>query len=179
MGLSELHGNIFVERCTRCSFEYERDYNVICSGGYTGRNCEQQSCKGRLRHSGVGFGDDLPEAIVETAWKESGRTDLCLALGSSIMVTPASEMPVLVAQRHKRDSAKGLVIVNLQATPCDGQAALRINGLVDDVMERVEAILVEQCVLPKVHGGPYFTNAAKYTSSEMVVDQEKSDETLP
>merc|ERR1712187_201198 len=100
----------FVERCTRCGFEYERDYNVICSGGYTGRNCEQQNCKGRLRHSGVGFGDDLPKAIVETAWTESGRTDLCLALGSSIMVTPASEMPVWVAQRHKRDPSKGLVI---------------------------------------------------------------------
>lgn len=145
--LSELHGNIFVERCTKCGLEYERDYNVICSGGYTGRTCEQGHCRGRLRHSGVGFGDDLPERIVSTAWLESERTDLCLALGSSIMVTPASEMPAWVAQRHKRSSSKGLVIVNLQATPCDSQAALRINGLVDDIMERVETILCQRGVL--------------------------------
>lgn len=149
--LSELHGNIFVERCTRCGWEYERDFNVICSGGFTGRNCERGRCGGALRHSGVGFGDDLPEKIVKAAWDNTESTDLCLALGSSITVTPASEMPAFVARRHggQKSAAhgKGLVIVNLQATPCDSQAALRVNGLVDDVMERVEAILCEQGVL--------------------------------
>merc|ERR1712232_30134 len=103
-------------------------------------------------------------------WKESGRTDLCLALGSSIMVTPASEMPALVAQRYRRDSTKGLVIVNLQATPCDSQAALRINGFVDNVMERIEAILLEQGVFPKLHH-----MSGEDTSSEMAVDHEKLD----
>lgn len=146
--LSELHGNIFVERCTRCGWEYERTFNTIVSGGFTGRNCERGRCGGALRHSGVGFGDDLPDKVVKRAWAESEQTDLCLALGSSITVTPASEMPVLVAERHSRRSGKGLVIVNLQATPCDGIAALRVNGMVDDVMERVEAILREQGVLP-------------------------------
>eukprot|EP00928_Gymnodinium_smaydae_P041587 TRINITY_DN28122_c0_g1_i2.p1 TRINITY_DN28122_c0_g1~~TRINITY_DN28122_c0_g1_i2.p1 ORF type:complete len:344 (+),score=19.33 TRINITY_DN28122_c0_g1_i2:56-1087(+) len=139
--LSELHGNIFVERCTKCNMEYERDYNVICPGGYTGRICEKETCKGRLRHSGVGFGDDLPERIVKQAWRECEKADLCLALGSSITVTPASDMPAWVAQRHRHSTSKGLVIVNLQATPCDGQAALRVNGMVDDIMEKVELIL--------------------------------------
>jgi len=102
-----------------------------------------------LRHTGVGFGDDLPEKVVECAWRESERADLCLALGSSITVTPASEMPAWVARRHARRKDKGLVIVNLQATPCDEQAALRVNGLVDDVLERVEALLVEQGMLER------------------------------
>merc|ERR1712232_943054 len=111
-------------------------------------------------------------------WKESGRTDLCLALGSSIMVTPASEMPSWVAQRHKRDSTKGLVIVNLQATPCDGQAALRINGFVDNVMERVEAILMEQGILPKVPRGANVVDTEKDRSNEMAIDREKWDEMI-
>jgi len=145
--LSELHGNIFVERCVRCGHEHERDYNVICAGGFTGRICDQSNCAGRLRHSGVGFGDDLPERIIRKAWQESECADLCLALGSSITVTPASEMPACVAQRHRQSPSTGLVIVNLQATPCDTQAVLRVNGLVDDVMERVEAILLEQGVM--------------------------------
>eukprot|EP00930_Biecheleria_cincta_P004166 TRINITY_DN105056_c0_g1_i1.p1 TRINITY_DN105056_c0_g1~~TRINITY_DN105056_c0_g1_i1.p1 ORF type:complete len:373 (+),score=33.78 TRINITY_DN105056_c0_g1_i1:66-1121(+) len=148
--LSELHGNIFVERCTKCGWEYERDFNTICPGGFTGRTCEQERCGGRLRHSGVGFGDDLPEHITARAWAESERTDLCLALGSSIMVTPASEMPTWVATRHRHQPSKGLVIVNLQATPCDSLAALRVNGLVDDVMERVEAILRQRGALTAV-----------------------------
>jgi len=145
--LSELHGNIFVERCSSCGWEYERDFNTICSGGFTGRSCDR--CQGKLRHTGVGFGDDLPEKIVKRAWNESERADLCLALGSSITVTPASEMPAWVAQRHRRVSTRGLVIVNLQATPCDGVAALRVNGFVDDVMERVERLLRHKGVLPQ------------------------------
>lgn len=145
--LSELHGNIFVERCVSCGQEYERNYNVICSGGFTGRHCEKANCKGRLRHSGVGFGDDLSPEIVGKAWHESERTDLCLVLGSSIMVTPASDMPVYVAQHHRRSRDKGLVIVNLQATPCDASAALRVNGMVDDVMESVASILQHKGVL--------------------------------
>lgn len=141
--LSELHGNIFVERCTKCGAEFERNFNTICSGGLTGRFCERGACQGSLRHSGVGFGDDLPQKILHRAWAQTEAADLCLALGSSITVTPASEMPTWIARKHARfpDRRSGLVIVNLQATPCDNMAALRINGMVDDVMELVEAKL--------------------------------------
>lgn len=140
--LSELHGNIFVERCTKCGTEFERNFNTICSGGLTGRFCDRGACQGPLRHSGVGFGDDLPQKILHRAWAQTEAADLCLALGSSITVTPASEMPTWIARKHARkDRRSGLVIVNLQATPCDNIAALRINGMVDDVMELVEAKL--------------------------------------
>ena len=139
--LSELHGNIFVERCTKCGMEFERSFNTICSGGFTGRFCEKVNCQGPLKHSGVGFGDDLPQRIVNEAWAQTEAADVCLALGSSITVTPASEMPTWMARKHRKNRRAGLVIVNLQATPCDNMAALRINGMVDDVMELVEAKL--------------------------------------
>ena len=32
----------------------------------------------------VGFGDDLPQKVIERAWAEVEAADLCLALGSSI-----------------------------------------------------------------------------------------------
>jgi len=143
--LSELHGNIFVERCSRCGREYERDFNTITSGGYTGRSCDQSLCGGRLRHTGVGFGEDLSREASDKAWAETEQADLCLALGSSITVTPASLMPEHVARAHGKSlaSGNGLVIVNLQATPCDSLATLRINGLVDDVLECVEQHLLQ------------------------------------
>eukprot|EP00419_Tripos_fusus_P000371 CAMPEP_0172672430 /NCGR_PEP_ID=MMETSP1074-20121228/11540_1 /TAXON_ID=2916 /ORGANISM="Ceratium fusus, Strain PA161109" /LENGTH=360 /DNA_ID=CAMNT_0013489613 /DNA_START=153 /DNA_END=1233 /DNA_ORIENTATION=+ len=146
--LSELHGNIFVERCCQCGWEVERDFNTICPGGFTGRSCERPGCNGRLRHTGVGFGDDLPHNIMNRGWDECGKADLCLALGSSITVTPASEMPAWVAKRHKGRTDKGLAIVNLQATPCDGMAVLRVNGFVDDIMERVEVLLLNRGLVP-------------------------------
>lgn len=114
--LSELHGNIFVERCTKCGAEFERNFNTICSGGLTGRFCERGACQGPLRHSGVGFGDDLPQKILHRAWAQTEAADLCLALGSSITVTPASEMPTWIARRHARfpDRRSGLVIAPWQ-----------------------------------------------------------------
>ena len=46
-------------------------------------------------------------------------------------VTPAADVPLQVGKRGK------LVIVNLQSTPLDKVAYLRINGMCEDVMMRL------------------------------------------
>lgn len=131
--LSELHGNIFVERCLSCGAEFERDFNVIQPGNPdSGRRCH---CGGKLRHSGVGFGEDLPQHVLKKAWDEAGKADLCLSLGSSLLVTPACEIPAWVTKRGR------LVIVNIQPTPLDNIASLRLNGFVDDVLAEVQRLL--------------------------------------
>jgi NAD-dependent SIR2 family protein deacetylase len=80
----------------------------------------------------INFGENLPERDLEMGFDGAARADLCLALGSSLTVTPAASIPEQVARRGRR-----LVIVNLQPTPLDGIAAMRINGLMDDVMRRL------------------------------------------
>lgn len=57
-------------------------------------------------------------------------------MGSSLTVTPAADMPLEVAERGNK-----LVIINLQKTPLDSEAALRINGECDKVMKLVMAKL--------------------------------------
>ena len=52
-------------------------------------------------------------------------------MGSSLTVTPAADIPKLVGKNGK------LIIVNLQKTPLDKYAFLRINALCDDVMKRL------------------------------------------
>jgi NAD-dependent SIR2 family protein deacetylase len=52
-------------------------------------------------------------------------------MGSSLTVTPAADIPKHVGKNGK------LVIVNLQSTPLDKYAFLRINALCDDVMIRL------------------------------------------
>lgn len=52
-------------------------------------------------------------------------------MGSSLTVTPAAHIPRDVSKKGK------LIIVNLQATPLDKYAFMRINGLCDDVMRRL------------------------------------------
>ena len=61
---------------------------------------------------------------------------MCLALGSSLTVTPAAGIPEDVA-----DHGGALVIVNMQDTPLDGKAAVRVHAPVDEVMEEVMRLL--------------------------------------
>ena len=52
-------------------------------------------------------------------------------MGSSLTVTPAADVPAEVGKNHN------LVIVNLQKTPLDGLARIKINALCDDVMKKL------------------------------------------
>lgn len=52
-------------------------------------------------------------------------------MGSSLTVTPAADMPKDVGKHGK------LIIVNLQKTPLDKYAFLRVNALCDDFMKKL------------------------------------------
>lgn len=52
-------------------------------------------------------------------------------MGSSLTVTPAADIPAEVGKKGR------LVIINLQTTPLDKLAYLRINGMCEDVMKRL------------------------------------------
>merc|ERR1740123_668932 len=63
-----------------------------------------------------------------------------LALGSSLVVSPACDMPGQIGDSWELQKSKGqtptnhLVIVNLQKTPLDDVCSLRIFAKIDDVM---------------------------------------------
>jgi len=132
--LAELHGNCNLEICKneKCKKQYLRDYEIH---GYsardhrTGNKCE--NCGKELYDNIINFGENLPEKELLNGFDHSAKADLCLVLGSSLRVTPAAHMP----RETVRNGGK-LVIVNLQATPLD-DGALRINGLIDDIMVRL------------------------------------------
>ena len=71
----------------------------------------------------IGFGENLPEDELKRSFDEAAKADLCLAMGSSLTVTPAADIPKDVSKKGK------LVIVNLQSTPLDNCAFMRINAL--------------------------------------------------
>jgi len=77
----------------------------------------------------------LPEKDMRDGFKNAKLADVCLALGSSLRVTPAADMPAIVGEKHK------LVIVNLQKTPLDSVAFLNIHAFCDIVMEKLAAKL--------------------------------------
>merc|ERR1719410_1686077 len=106
----------------------------------TGRLCTVPKCGGRLHDTIVNFGEELPEQTLEKAQRNTDQCDVMLALGSSLTVTPAADLPEEVGDRWSEEKDKGqtptnhLVVVNLQKTPLDDVCSLRIFAKIDDVM---------------------------------------------
>lgn len=130
--LAELHGNTNLERCKRCGMEYMRDFRVRNNqkvhSHETGRKCDDPECRGDLVDTIINFGENLDSNTINAGFQNGMDADLCLAMGSSLRVTPAADIPRETARRGGR-----LVIVNLQKTPLDGRGMV-IHAMCDTVM---------------------------------------------
>mmetsp|Transcript_2021 Transcript_2021/g.4559 ORF Transcript_2021/g.4559 Transcript_2021/m.4559 type:complete len:423 (+) Transcript_2021:134-1402(+) len=72
--------------------------------------------------------------------KEAETADLVLVLGTSLSGLNADQVPINAAYRslhNDNTSSLGMVVINLQQTPQDGKASLRIFGSTDDVFRQL------------------------------------------
>jgi NAD-dependent deacetylase len=86
-------------------------------------------CGGLVKSSTVSFGQVLLPGVVERANELVTTADLMLAVGSSLQVWPAAELPVSAVRAGVR-----LVIVNDEATPLDDLATLVVRGRAGEVL---------------------------------------------
>lgn len=88
-------------------------------------------CGGFLKSATISFGQQLRSHDLTRAFEAAERCDLVLAVGSTLSVTPAADVPLAAAER-----GVPYVIVNLGPTEHDRQSAvtLRIEGDVGDVL---------------------------------------------
>lgn len=82
-------------------------------------------CGGFLKPATISFGQQLNASDVARAFETAKRADLVIALGSTLGVTPAADIPLEAAA-----SGAGYAIVNRGATEHDGLplVTLRIEG---------------------------------------------------
>jgi len=126
-------GIVILKKCDVCKKEYFRDYDSSSrslTNHKTGRYCSVEECGGELVDTIINFGESLDSEILEKAWQHTNDCDLMLVLGSSCRVKPASLMPKEVGKNRR---AK-LVICNLQSTPVDEYATLKIGCYIDLLM---------------------------------------------
>jgi NAD-dependent SIR2 family protein deacetylase len=128
--LSEVHGNTYVEECEKCKTKHRRDYgtrnNPRVHRHETGRFCSQTGCDGELLDTIVNFGENELDDEWNRAEEHSKQCDLSIVLGSSMRVHRACELPITTAN---------LCIVNLQKTPYDDKAMLRVHTKTDLFMK--------------------------------------------
>ena len=103
--LAELHGNCFIELCSKCSAEYRRDWEIESVGFKpTGRLCIKEGCDGILRDFVLDWDDALPEQHLLQAELHSREADLAICLGTSLQITPACNIPLKTIRKTKSNS---------------------------------------------------------------------------
>lgn len=65
----------------------------------TSRHCADPTCGQALRDSIINFGEPLPEEEIKNAFHHGDVADFCIALGSSLRVSPANQVPLSVYGR--------------------------------------------------------------------------------
>lgn len=136
--LTDLHGNMFVDRCNQCGRQFVRTTATKSVGQKpTGEPCpvpkkNGRLCRGHLHDSILDWEHELPEAGIEAADLHCRAADLVLCLGSTLQIIPCGSLPLLA----KKTGGK-IVICNLQPTKIDKSANLILRAYVDDVMEKL------------------------------------------
>ncbi|MBW2065078.1 MAG: Sir2 family NAD-dependent protein deacetylase [Deltaproteobacteria bacterium] len=117
----EIHGTAFSVSCLKCGKKYDRDLiEERIRSGTKVPYCDE--CSGILKPETISFGQAMPQDKMELAMRYARECDLCIVLGSSLVVYPAASIPV-----HARESGSRLVIINRDETPLDGDAELVIH----------------------------------------------------
>jgi mono-ADP-ribosyltransferase sirtuin 6 len=155
--ISELHGNCYLEICELCEREYLRSFDTLPTrvdrwSHHTGRLCD---CGGHLRDTIVHFTENIRRSEWASAVTNARLSDVALVLGTSMNVQPAASLPDKCLKNNgsvrSYASSKGnsfsqfqtnhmclprlqLFIVNLQRTPYDEFATLKIYAKTDDFM---------------------------------------------
>jgi NAD-dependent deacetylase len=125
----ELHGNTRRILCLSCKRPYSMDEAYDRLRQIFPPSC---SCGGALKPDTVFFGEMLSQKNLEEAKKVSQLCDVFLVVGSSLVVTPAAQYPV-IAKEH---GAK-LVIINIDPTPLDGIADLVVHQPASHVLTKI------------------------------------------
>ena len=114
----ELHGNGTYARCLDCGLRHELA-PLVEAFTREDRLPECMDCGGIVKSATVSFGQAMPPAAMQRAQAEALACDLCLVLGSSLLVYPAAGIPRMA----RRNGAK-LVLINREPTDQDHLADL-------------------------------------------------------
>ncbi|RJP74192.1 MAG: NAD-dependent deacylase [Candidatus Zixiibacteriota bacterium] len=123
----ELHGSNRRFSCLDCGREYALAEAEAALEKELPPRCGE--CGGVLRPGIVFFGEMLPARAVDEAHDLARRARLLLVIGSSLVVYPAAQIPLIA-----KTSGARLALVNDEPTPADDLADWIVRGKAGEVM---------------------------------------------
>ena len=131
--ITEIHGNRYLVRCMSCG---ARDRLATIALDRLPPLCPE--CGGFLKTDTVMFGEPIPEDTLKECHRQAALCDLFLVVGTSAVVYPAAEFPLLARRRGAQ-----LIEINLQDTPLTGLADVVIQARAGQslpaIVERLKA----------------------------------------
>lgn len=126
----EVHGHVRTGTCTGCGASYPMaDVMARFAAGQAPPECDR--CRGAIKPDVVLFEDPMPPEFM-MAYQLLDDCDLLLIVGSSLVVTPVSYLPMKV---------EDLVIVNLQPTSFDSRARVVIHRKAGEALTGIREAL--------------------------------------
>ena len=125
----ELHGNTRQIKCMDCKNKFTMDEIFQQIKKEVPPHC---SCGGLLRPDVVLFGESLPQEALKKAWHAAQTCDTFLVVGSSLLVYPAAQIPLIAKENNAV-----LVIINIDETPLDHKADLVIQKSASGVLSGI------------------------------------------
>ncbi len=101
------------------------------------------ACGGTLKPDVVFFGENVPAARLEQAWRLFEQGEVLLVVGSSLTVFSGRRFVY-----RARDVGKPVGIVNVGPTRADELAAARLDGRLGEVLPRLAQALLARDGLP-------------------------------
>ena len=127
----EIHGTVATISCLSCGKQYEKD--GIIKRLHSGEEVPYcDDCSGILKPDSISFGQAMPEHKMSQAIMHARNCDLCIVLGSSLVVYPAASIPEYAVQGQAK-----IMIINREGTFLDRQADLVIHESVSALAQMV------------------------------------------
>lgn len=131
----ELHGSLRQAVCVDCSVLQSMDEameRVIA--GQNPPLCIE--CGGVLKPNAVFFGEALPITPWERSVELSRNAALFIAIGSSLLVSPANALPDIAIRNESK-----IIVLNATPTPFDGEAELVVKDKIGEFSSAVMELL--------------------------------------
>ncbi|MDO8902844.1 MAG: Sir2 family NAD-dependent protein deacetylase [Phenylobacterium sp.] len=127
----ELHGNASYATCLACGLRHELP-QLKHEFETTGDVPTCRECGELVKTATISFGQAMPENEMRRARAATLACDLFLVLGSSLVVYPAAEFPLLAKRR-----GAALAIVNREPTDQDDVADLVVHAEIGPTLSQI------------------------------------------